>query len=220
LEDVSTGKSGELRVGCPEVPLKLLVPLIMAFQKTHPGIRVILDKGSNAEMVKSIADHRNELAIVQYRPSDSRLKIKVIGKEKVVLFASPKSAHLPGSEISVMQLSKIPLVLRQEGSALREIVLEYLRKFKVTPLIAMESASISLLKEFVRQDNGVGFLEHDAIDEELKNGSLKAVQILEGSPTFEFGIGYRNRKYLSPPAWAFLRLLDKSKNLLSVRKAP
>jgi len=218
LEDVSTGKSGELRVGCPEVPLKLLMPLIIAFQKTYPGIRVILDKGSNAEMVKSIADHRNELAVVQYRPTDSRLKIKVIGKEEVVLVASPKSVHIPGSEISVMQLSEIPLVLRQEGSAVREIVLEYLRKFKATPLIAMESASIPLLKEFVRQDNGVGFLEHDAIDEELKNGSLKAVQILEGSPTIEFGIGYRNRKYLSPPAWAFLRLLDKSKHLLPVRK--
>lgn len=214
LEDMSTGKSGELRVGCPELPLKLLMPLIMAFQKTYPGIRVILDRGSNAEMVKSIEDRRNELAVVQYKPSDSRLKIKVIGKEKVVLVASPKSVHLPGSEISVRQLSEIPLVLRQEGSALRGIVLEYLRKFKVTPLIAMESGSISLLKEFVRQDNGVGFLELDAIDEEVKNGSLKTVQILEGSPEIEFGIGYRNRKYLSPPAWAFLRLLDKSKNLL------
>lgn len=220
LEDVSAGKSGELRLGSPEVPLKVLMPLIMAFQKTHPGIRVILEEGSNAEIVKSIEDHRNELAVIQYRPSDSRLKTKVIGKEKLVLVASPKSVHLPGSEISVMKLSKIPLVLRQEGSAVREIVLEYLRKFKVTPLIAMESRSIALLKEFVRQDNGVGFLEHDAIDEELKNGSLKAVQILEGSPTIEFAIGYRNRKYLSPPAWAFLRLLDKSKNLLSGGKAP
>ncbi len=219
LEDVSTGKSGELRLGCPEVPLKLLMPLIMAFQRTYPGIKVILDKGSNAEMVKSIRDHRNELAVVQYRPSDSRLKIKVIGKDEVVLVASPKSAHLPGPEISVMQLSEIPLALRLEGSAVREIVLEYLRKFKVTPLIAMESGSISLIKEFVQQDNGVAFLEHDAIDDELRNGALRAVQILEGSPTIEFGIGYRNRKYLSPPAWAFLRLLDKSKNLLPVRKA-
>ncbi len=218
LEDVSTGKSGELRVGCPEGPLKRLMPLITVFKKTYPGIRIILDQGSNAEMVKSIEDHRNELAVIRYRPSNSRLKIKVIGKDEVVLVASPKSVHLPGSEISVMQLSEIPLVLTQEGSALREIVLEYLRKLKVTPLIAMESGSISLLKEFVRQDNGIGFVEHDAVDEELKNGTLKAVQILEGSPAIEFGIGYRNRKALSPPAWAFLRLLDKSGNLLSALK--
>jgi len=218
LEDVSTGKSGELRVGCPEGPLKLLMPLITGFKKTYPGIRVILDQGSNAEMVKSIEDHRNELAVIRYRPSNSRLKIKVIWKDEVVLVASPKSVHLPGSEISVMQLSQIPLVLRREGSGVREIVLEYLRRFKVAPLIAVESASASLLKEFVRQDAGIGFVEKDVIDEELKNGTLKLVQILEGYPTIEFGIGYRNRKDLSPAAWAFLRLLDKSEHLLSVLK--
>ncbi|MFH1115011.1 MAG: LysR family transcriptional regulator [Pseudomonadota bacterium] len=220
LGDLSTVKSGELRLGCPEVPLKFLMPLIIAFQKTYPRIRVILDRGSSSEMVKSVLDRRNELVVVRYRPGDSRLRVKAIGKGEVVLLASPQSVHLPVSEISIMQLSEIPLALREDGSAMREIVLDYFRKFKVNPSIAMESASLSVLKEFVRQDNGVGFLEEFAVNEELKNGSLKAVKIHEGSPTIEFGIGYRNRKYLSPPAWAFLRLLDKSKNLLSVRNTP
>jgi len=218
LEDVSTGKSGELRIGCPETPLKRLLPLIEAFRKTYPGIRIILDQGSNADMVKSIENHRNELAIIRYRPSNSRLKIKVIWKDEVVLIASPDSVHLPGSEISITQLKEIPLVIRREGSAVREVVLEYLRKFKVTPLIVMESASITLLKEFVKHNNGVGFVELNSVYEELKNGTLKQVQILEGSPTIEAGIGYRNRKDLSPPAWAFLRLLDKSDNLFLAYK--
>jgi DNA-binding transcriptional LysR family regulator len=213
LEDVSTSKSGELRVGCPETPMKRLIPLIASFKKTYPGIRIILDQGTNAEMVKSIGDHRNELAVIRYRPNNSRLKTKVIWKEEVVLIASSQSIHLPGSEISVMQLSDIPLILRREGSAVREVVLEYLRKFRVTPQVAMESASISLLKEFVNQDNGVGFIEKDAVEEELKNGTLRPINILEGSPVIEFGIGYRNRKDLSPPAWAFLRLLDKAEEL-------
>ncbi|MCX8111041.1 MAG: LysR family transcriptional regulator substrate-binding protein, partial [Syntrophorhabdaceae bacterium] len=121
-------------------------------------------------------------------------------------------------EISVMQLANIPLILRREGSAVREVVFEYLKRFKVTPQIAMESASIALLKEFVRQDSGVGFLEREAVEEDIQNNTLKSVKILEGSPVIEFGIGYRNRRDLSPPAWAFLRLLDKSENILSILK--
>lgn len=210
LEDMATGKSGELRIGCPEIPLKRLMPMIEVFKKTCPGIRIILDQGLNSDMVKSVEDHRNELAVIRHRPSNSRLKIKVIWTDEVVLIRAPKSVHLSASEISVTQLSEFPLILRREGSAVREVVLEHLRKFKVSPLIAMESASISLLKEFVRQDNGVGFVERDAVNEELQNGTLQAVRVLEGSPAIEFGIGYRNRKDLSPPAWAFLRLLDKS----------
>jgi len=214
FEDVSTSKSGELRIGCPETPLKRIKHLIAAFKETYPGIRIILDQGSNAEMVKSIADHRNELAVIRYLPSNSRLKTKVIWTEEVLLVAAPRSSLLPGSEISVMQLPEIPLILRREGSAIREVVFEYLRKFKVKPSVVMESGSIVVLKEFVAQDSGLAFVERDAVDEELRNGTLKAVHILEGSPTIEFGIGFRNRKELSPPAWAFLRLLEKSEALL------
>jgi len=214
FEDIATSKSGELRIGCPETPLKRIKPLIAAFKKTYPGIRIILDQGSNAEMVKSIADHRNELAVIRYLPSNSRLKTKVIWTEEVLLVAAPCSSLLPGSEISVMQLPEIPLILRREGSAIREVVFEYLRKFKIKPSIVMESGSIVVLKEFVAQDSGLAFVERDAVDEELKNGTLRSVRILEGSPTIEFGIGYRNRKELSPPAWAFLRLLEKSEALL------
>lgn len=194
------------------------MPMIEAFKKTYPGIRIIIDQGLNADMVRSVEDHRNELAVIRYRPSTSRLKIKVIWKDEVVLVRSPKSVHLSASEISVTQLSEIPLILRREGSAVREVALEYLRKFKINPFIAMETASVNLLKEIVRQDNGVGFVEREAVNEELQNGTLETVRILEGSPIIEFGIGYRNRKDLSPPAWAFLRLLDKSAQLLSVLK--
>ncbi len=218
LEDVSTGRSGELRIGCPEVPLKHLMPVITKFKNTYPGIKVVLDQGSNADMVRSIVDYRNELAVIRCRPGTGKIKTKVIWRDEVVLVASPNSVHIPGSEISVMQLAHIPLILRREGSAVREVVFEYLKRFKVTPQIAMESASITLLKEFVRQDNGVGFLERDAVEEDIKDNTIKSVKILEGSPIIEFGIGYRNRRDLSPPAWAFLRLLDKSDNILSVLK--
>ncbi len=210
LEDVSTGKSGELRIGCPEIPLKRLLPLIDDFKKTYPGIKIMLDQGSNADMIKSIEDYRNELAVIRHRPSSSRLKVKVIWKDELVLIASPKSVHLPGSELSVTQLSEIPLIARREGSAVREVVFEYLRKFKVTPFIAMESGGIAVLKRLVRQDYGIGFVEQSALEDELETGTFKLVRILEGSPVIEFGIGYPNRKDLSPAAWAFLRLLEKS----------
>jgi len=214
LEDLSASRSGELRIGCPEVPLKHLMPIIARFKKTYPGIKVLLDQGSNADMVKSIIDFRNELAVIRYSPGSKKLKTRIIWRDEVVLVASPNSTHIPGTEISVMQLSNLPLIIRREGSAVREVVFEYLKRFKVSPQVVMESASITLLKEFVRQDSGVGFLERDAVEEDIRNGTLKAVRILEGSPIIVFGIGYRKRRDLSPPAWSFLRLLDKSNNPL------
>jgi DNA-binding transcriptional LysR family regulator len=218
LEDVSSGRSGELRIAGGEAALRSLMPLIETFKETYPGVKIILDEGSSADMVKSVVDHRNELAIIRYSPNNSRLKTKVLWQEDIVLIAAAKSAHWPGSELSVMQLSQIPLVLRREGSAIREVVLEYLRRFKVTPSITAESASTALLKEFVRQDNGLGFVQRAAVEAELEDGSLRLVRIAEGYPIIVSGIAYANRRQLSPAAWAFLRLIDKSWPLKSVLK--
>jgi len=149
------GKSGELRIGCPEIPLKRLMPMIEAFRKTYPGIRIILDQGSNADMVKSV-----QIIEMNWRSSvqatNSRLKTKVIWTDEVVSFAHRERPFVGFRDLGT-QLSEIPLILRREGSAVREVALEHLRKFKVTPLIAMESSSVNLLKEFVLRDKGIGF---------------------------------------------------------------
>lgn len=91
LEDLSSGKSGDLRVGCPEAALRNLAPMIETFKRTYPGVKIVLDQGSNAEMVRSIVDHRNELAVVRYSPNSSRLKVKALWREEIVLVTSPKA---------------------------------------------------------------------------------------------------------------------------------
>ena len=215
LEDISTAKSGELKMGCPQTPARFIMPrIITRFKEMYPGIRIILDQGPNAEMVKSIIGHRNELAFVRHRPEERRLKIKVLGSEQVLLVAARKSRHLPLDEISVTRLSGIPLILPKKGSAMRDVALEYLQRYNVTPDVVMESASVGLMMEMIRRDSGVSFMERYAVEDDLKKGSIRSIGILEGSPAIQLGIGYLQRRYLSPAAWSFLRMLDKVEDIL------
>ena len=124
-----------------------------------------------------------------------------------------ESRHIAAKEIAITQMSSIPAILPKEGFGMRDVINEYLNLFKVVPNIVMESGSIALIKEMVRQDTGVSFLEKYAVKEELRSGVFKAIPILEGSPSIQFGIGYLQRKSLSPAAWAFLRMLAKQENL-------
>jgi len=212
--DVSTGKSGQLRIGCTQTSAKYLMPsLITAFKNAYPGLKIILDQGSNAEMVKSILDHKNELALIRNVSDDRRLKIRGIGKVEVVLTAARGSVYFPSETISISELPKAPLIVSEKGSATRDVITEYLRRFRVTPSVAIESANRDFIKELVRQDKGVSFFERYEI-EDTSEKDLSEVHILEGAPVMEFGIGYLNRKNLSPAAWAFLRLLDRSEDLL------
>ncbi|MDX2501621.1 MAG: LysR family transcriptional regulator [Deltaproteobacteria bacterium] len=217
LEDMSTSKVGELKIGCPQTPAKYVMPrLIAIFKKTYPGVKIVFEQGNNSGMIKSILNHKNELAVVRCRGDEKKLKVRSFGSEPLVLVAAPKSQYLHTDAISIAQLSSIPLIVPQEGSATRDVVFEYLRKLKVTPMIVMESGSADLIKELVSQDNGVSFLVKSAVLGELENNKLRPIQILDGSPTMEYGIGYLKRTSLSPGAWAFLRHLDKLENILPI----
>jgi DNA-binding transcriptional LysR family regulator len=210
LEDISRAKTGVLKIGCPQTPAKYLLPFLIAeFKKTYPGIKIVLDQGTSNRMIRSLYNHNNELAVIRCRNDDRRLKTKTFGSEEVVLVTALGSRNFPNKEISVAQLSKVPLILQKEGSATRDVVNEYLRRFKIPPLIALESESVDLIKELISQDNGTAFLVKSSVNTELENKKLQAIKILEGSPTIEYGISYLKRKTLSPSAWAFLRIVDK-----------
>jgi DNA-binding transcriptional LysR family regulator len=217
IEDISTSKMGVLKIGCPQTPAKYVMPrLIAEFKKTYPGLRIVLNQGDSSEMLKSILSHKNELAVIRRRGDDTRLKVKSFGSENLVLIAAPESRNLLVNEIAITQLATIPLIVSQEGSATREVVLEYFRKFKLTPTIIMESGSTDLIKEVVAQDNGVSFLVRSAVQTELKNKTLRPIRVLAGPPVIEYGIGYLKRASLSPGAWAFLRHLDKLDKILPI----
>jgi DNA-binding transcriptional LysR family regulator len=213
IEDMSKKKSGELRIGCSETAAIDVMPkLITAFQSHYPGIRVIVDRGTTSEMMKSVLDHKNELVVARYRPDDKRLKMRLMGRKEITLIAAYKSARLPRARSSITALNKVPLIAPIKGSATREIIDEQLNQFKVSPRVVIETASIALTKKLVQQDEGVGFICRDEIADELSKKRLREICLLECSPYIEYGIGYLTRKNLSEASLAFIKMIDRSKN--------
>lgn len=211
LEDISSRKGAELKIGCPEVLEGRLPPQLIAdFEKARPGVRVVVTGGKEAALAKSVEDGRNDLALFRFKPFNCRLKTRAIGEEELVLIASPSSIHVTGNEVSVDDLGDVPLVAMKEGFAVRETVIEYLQKFDVRPRIAFECSSAALLKELVRRDNAVGFMERSAVESDVEQCFLKEVRITEGSPRVIIAIGYPHRREISPAARTFLRLVGRT----------
>lgn len=216
IADISKGKSGVLKIGCSETAAIYVMPtLIKAFKNAHPGITFVIDRGPNEDMVRSLLNHKNELLVVRYRPDDKRLKMRYMGKKEIILIAANESVLLRKDMVSIAELSKVPLIVPIKGSATREIVLDHLKKFKVSPQVVIESSSIALTKKLVREDEGLSFLCRDAVQDDLLKRSIREIHLLECSPFIEYGIGYLNRNILSQASLAFLRIIEKSKALLS-----
>jgi DNA-binding transcriptional LysR family regulator len=213
IEEMSKKKSGELRIGCSETAAIDVMPkLITAFQSHYPSIKVIVDRGTTSEMMKSVLDHRNELVVARYQRDDKRLKMRLMGRKEITLIAAYHSARLHRDKSSIAALNKVPLIAPIKGSAIREIIDEQLKQFRVSPRVVIETASLALTKKLVQQDEGVGFMCRDEIADDLTKMRLREIRLLECSPYIEYGIGYLTRKNLSEASLAFIKMIDRSRN--------
>ena len=158
-------------------------------------------------MLESLLDNKNELVISQFNPNEKRVKMRYMGEKDIIMVAAKDSRLLPKDVISARELNDIPLIVPIRGSASREIVLGRLNEIGVTPKVVMESSSIPFIKDFTRSDEGASFFCKDVVLEELANGSLKEVRIMDFAPVIEYGVAYLKLSNLSQAALAFLKMI-------------
>jgi len=206
---MSEVKSGELRIGCSETAAIYVIPkLITAFQRLYPGVRVIIDRGTTAEMERNLLNHKNELVFIRYRRNEKRFKMRFMGQKEIALIAANKSVLLPKDEILITELSEVPLIMPNKGAATRDIIFKHLKKFSITPKVVIETTSIALTKSLVQQDEGVSFMCRDGVYEEISEKRLREIRLLETLPFIEYGIAYLSRGDLSEASLAFIKMIE------------
>ena len=208
--NIGEKKKGILKIGCSETANIYVIPLLIkAFKAIYPGIKLVVDRGTSSDMLESLLNNKNELVISQFNPNEKRVKMHYMGEKDIVMVAAKHSRLLPKDVISARELNEIPLIVPIRGSASREIVLGRLDEIGVTPKVVMESSSIPFIKDCTRSDEGASFFCRDVVLEELANGSLKEVRIMDFAPIIEYGVAYLKRSNLSQAALAFLKMIKQ-----------
>jgi DNA-binding transcriptional LysR family regulator len=120
----------------------------------------------------------------------------------------------------VQALVHHPLIARELGSEVRQMLDAYLREHRLAPRIAMEIPSNETIKASVMAGLGVGFVSLHAVVAEVRAGQLCVVD-LEGTPVMRtWNIVHEASKVLSPAAEAFRYLmLEHGEDLISEQRA-
>lgn len=165
---------GTLRVGASTTPASYLLPYLLAeFQPLAPEVVIQTMSGNTAEVVASLA--ALDVALIEGPPGDP-LPVGTTVRQwcddeivAIVPAAHPLAARVragkrPGATLA--ELAAYPLVLREAGSGVRQLV-ERAFALAAAPLsVAFEIAGVEAVKEAVRAGMGIGFvsamsLRHD-----------------------------------------------------------
>ncbi len=167
-----------LNVGTTPTYSKAIMPeLLGSFQKAFPQVMIKLDTGSSEEMEKTLLSGHNDIVIVANPTLSKKLRAIPFLKEELVLI-TPKDHILAKKEsISLREVKDYPLILREEGSATRKVVLSALKFMGIIPSVLMEVKSTDFIKEWVSKGKGISVLIRRSILDDEKR-QLKIIPLV------------------------------------------
>ncbi|OPY77975.1 MAG: HTH-type transcriptional activator CmpR [Syntrophorhabdus sp. PtaU1.Bin153] len=199
-----------LRIGTTPVYSRVMMPSILgSFQKANPSIMIKLDTGSSDDLVNSVTSMENDVVVVGDQKISKKLFAFHLVREELVLITCNNHPLSARKIVSLKDLEGWPLVVREEGSSTRKVVLSALDSLKVTPSTLIDMRSTEFIKQWVSQGKGISVLIRRAVmDDErarLKVIPLKEKLMLEVSVLF-----LKSRKY-DTSIQKFLRHLEDLK---------
>ncbi|WP_313201251.1 LysR family transcriptional regulator [Pseudomonas sp.] len=168
---------GSLRIGASTTPASYLLPYLIAdFHKRYPDVLVSTSHGNTAEIVAALDSV--DIALIEGPPGqDLPLGTQVTAwREDEIVAIVPSDHPLAEAEgHTLASLGAYPLVLRESGSGVRQIVERAFARYGVAMRVALEIAGVEGVKEAVRAGMGVGFVSAMSIRHE--DGALRQVRI-------------------------------------------
>ncbi len=209
INEIRVIKKGTLHVGTTKTYARYLMPnYISRFHALYPEVSIHLSEGSSLEMIQSLLNMQNELAIVARSIEYPRsLQSIAFRKEEILLVVSSNHMLVKKDSITMMEITRIPLLMNQEGSATRKAVMDVFKKMGLTPSILYEASNPELVKELLERGEGASFIVRSAVGKELSQGILKEIKIPDVSIAMHTDIVYLDEKALSKIAHAFVDTL-------------
>ncbi|CAM3931888.1 putative RuBisCO transcriptional regulator [Pseudomonas reidholzensis] len=212
LRDALRGlERGTLRIGASTTPASYLLPYLIAdFRQRYPEVLVTTANGNSAEIVAALGSL--DIALIEGPPGQALpLGTSVTPwREDEIVAIAPSEHPLAeaGDDQTLQALGAYPLVLREGGSGVRQLVERAFARSGVAMRVGLEIAGVEGVKEAVRAGMGVGFVSAMSIRHE--DGALRRLRIAPEPLTRRFSILMPHAATPSRVAARFLQLCVES----------
>ncbi|MNK22111.1 HTH-type transcriptional regulator CysL [compost metagenome] len=181
LSTLAKNIKGTLRMGASTTIAQYFLPKYLAtFRQQFPDITVSL-KSNNTEAIENLLiDNKIDLGLVEGQSKRPHIKYTPFVQDEIVLCTSNTNPMAKKATISLSDLQKLPLVLREPGSGSLEVVAAALKNagLSLSQLNRdLELESAESIKAYLLNTNAFAFLSIHAILKELKSGELKVVDV-------------------------------------------
>jgi DNA-binding transcriptional LysR family regulator len=173
--------SGTLRIAASTtIAQYILPPMLGAFLRLHPAVRVELDSNNTESVADAVASGRATLGLVEGPPHANQVRSEIWLEDELVLLVPPSHEWAGQRSITLQQIAAAPLLMRERGSGTREVIETTLEASGLHARdlhIALELNSTEAILGCIESGIGVGFVSRSAIQRQLAMGTLTIVPV-------------------------------------------
>ena len=153
---------------------------IARFREKFPQIKIQIRTGNSRQVIESLYAYQADIGVLGTVPRNAEIDVIPLGASAITAFtakSSPLSAH---KSLSLKQLAKLPLVLREPGSKTRQKLEAAAARAEITLVAAIEAEGREAVQEIVGAGGGIGFVSEKEFshDDRLVPITIKGKPIL------------------------------------------
>ena len=210
--------SGTLRVGAVTTAEYLMPPLLVRFVSENPKVKVKLEVGNRDEIVRLLAGHEVDIAIMGRPPSELKTESTAFAKHPMAFLAAPTHPLMATRLRGLASLASSRLLVRERGSGTRTTVERLFKDAGLQLRVGSEMSSNEAIKQMCAAGFGVAFLSMHTCVLELRAGLLKLLPLARNPIQRDWYVMHLASKQLPQVALAFEQFLRASAEAFIARQ--
>ena len=205
IRDFQQRKRGHIRILSSESYGDYYLPhIIIPFSKEYPLVRISMNILPTDQVMEHTATLNNDLGFISYPVEHPKLLIREVLEDRLVIITSPSHPLTRKQTLAPRDLKDEQLIMHETGSAPREAIEEYIRKYDISVKIHLEISSNHAIKRAVEDGLGIALISRRVAIDEIRAGGLAAISLSDPSMIRKYFMVHHKDKYLSEPLQSFI----------------
>jgi len=204
LAELRDNSAGRLTVGANESTSLYLLGHIERYRRLYPKVKIQVRRSLSSGIPSQLIDGDLELGVISYDPEDDRLESLVISTDHLAFVVSPQHRFADRKEVSINELGMETFIAHNVLSPYRAVVLKEFQRHKVPLNMDVEMPTVETIRKMVQRNEGVSFLPHMCVAQDVEQDILREVRVTELSVDRSIRLVSPAKRSLSHAAKAFL----------------
>jgi DNA-binding transcriptional LysR family regulator len=181
MDSLKEGMAGSLVIACSTTAGKYVLPQLSArFSIRHPGVRTRLLRCNPETVIDNLLDGDANLGVVSYEVPNKEIEQQPFFEDRIIVIAPRNHPFVTQDKILPEELLNEPVIMREETSGTRKIVLTELARHDISLEdlnYFMEVGNAEAIVRTVAAGYGISFVSKLASACALERGNIVAIPI-------------------------------------------